>query len=109
MQLVNLTPHAINILVGDATVTVPPSGQVARCAVTRRQVGTVEVDGHTVPVFRSAFGAVEGLPAPEAGVGFIVSALVASAVPERGDVYGVDDAVRNAEGQVIGCRALSVR
>lgn len=109
MKLVNLTPHAINLILGDATVTVAPSGSVARCAVSRQQVGTVEVEGHAVPVFRSVFGAVEGLPAPQPGVGFVVSALVASAVPERQDVYGVDDAVRNEAGQVVGCRALSVR
>lgn len=99
-MLINLTPHAINIIDGP---TLPPSGTVARCAVTRQQVGTV--DGVTVNSTR--FGAVDGLPAPAAGTYYIVSALVAQACPDRTDLLITDDAVRDDAGKIIGCRALA--
>jgi hypothetical protein len=102
MAIVNLTPHAIN-LVGDKTQTFAPSGTVARCAVKRQQVGAV--DG--VPVNRTIFGDVTGLPAPQPGTYYIVSALVAQAVPDRTDVLITDDAVRDDAGRIIGCRALA--
>jgi len=89
------------------TVTIPPSGQVARCATSRVQVDTVTVDGITVPVNRTEFGAVTGLPDPQPDTIFIVSAVVAQAVPNRPDVFIVDDAVRDDQGRIIGARALA--
>jgi len=38
---------------------------------------------------------------------YVVSALVAQAVPERQDVFIVDDAVRDDQGRIIGARALA--
>jgi hypothetical protein len=102
MAIVNLTPHTINVL-GDNPQNFPPSGTVARCAVKRQQVGTV--DG--VPVNRTVYGDVTGLPAPQPGTYYIVSALVAQAVPDRTDVLITDDAVRDDAGRIIGCRALA--
>ncbi len=68
MNIVNLTPHALNIMPqepDDPVVTIPPSGIIARCAVDRVQVDTITVDGITVPVNRTQFGAVTGLPDPQ--------------------------------------------
>ena len=110
MKLVNLTPHALVIMPegpDGPTVTIPPSGQVARCATSRVQVDTVTVDGITVPVNRTEFGAVTGLPDPQPDTIYIVSSLVAQAVPDRQDVFIVDDAVRDEQGRIIGCRALA--
>jgi hypothetical protein len=113
MRIVNLTPHALNLMPegpDGPTVTIPPSGQVARCAVDRVQVDTVAVDGIAVPVNQTRFGEVSDLPDPQF-VGpdtiFVVSALVAQAVPERQDVFIVDDAVRDDQGRIIGARALA--
>lgn len=109
-MIVNLTPHALNIMPEGPegpTVTIPPSGIVARCATSRVQVDTVTVDGIAVPVNRTQFGAVTGLPDPQPGTIYIVSAVVAQAVPERPDVFIVDDSVRDESGRIIGCRALA--
>ncbi len=106
----NLTPHALNLMPAGPTgpvVTIPPSGLVARCAVDRVQVDTVTVDGISVPVNQTRFGEVSDLPEPQEGTIFIVSALTAQAVPERKDVYITDDAVRDEQGRIIGCRALA--
>jgi len=110
MKLVNLTPHALNLMPAGPdgpTVTIPPSGLVARCAVDRVQVDTVTVDGVSIPVNKTQFGTVSDLPDPQPDTIYVVSALVAQAVPDRADVYIVDDAVRDDQGRIIGARALA--
>ena len=106
MRLVNLTPHPVNL----PGLTVAPAGQVARCAETTEPRGSVEVDGHTVQTVAKRFGAVEGLPAPEAGVLFVVSALAAQAAWAAGrrDVVVPGEPTRDAEGRVTGAKALLV-
>lgn len=105
MRLINLTPHAVNLIASEA-ITLPPSGVVARCAVERTQVGTIEVDGIEIPVNKTSFGEVTGLPKPVEGIIYIVSALVAQAA-KRDDVLMVDDTVRDEQGRIIGARALA--
>lgn len=108
MKIVNLTPHALNFIGadGETVLTVPSSG-VARAKQTRVAIGCVETDGAALPVCRTTYGAVDGLPAPEDGTVYVVSALTAQAVPDRADVYITDDAVRDDAGRVIGCRGLA--
>ena len=108
MKIVNLTPHALNFLDAEnhVALTVPSSG-VARAAQRRESIGTIDADGVTLPVTRSVFGAVEGLPAEKDDVIYVVSALTAQAVPEREDVFIVDDSVRDENGRIIGVRGLA--
>ena len=108
MRIVNLTPHALTFVAGDEIVASIPSSGQARCAQSRQQIGTVDLAGHAIPVNRTQFGAVSGLPEPEPGTIYVVSVVVASALAgSRDDVYVTDDAVRDADGRVIGCRALA--
>lgn len=110
MNIVNLTPHALNLMSegpDGPVVTIPPSGIVARCDTSRVQAGTVTVDGITIPVNQTRFGMVSNLPDPQPDTIFVVSALVAQAVPDRQDVVIPDDAVRDDQGRIIGCRALA--
>ena len=108
MKIVNLTPHALNFLDAENRIvlTVPSSG-VARAAQRRESIGTIYADGVTLPVTRSVFGAVEGLPAEQDDVIYVVSALTAQAVPKREDVFIVDDSVRDENGRIIGVRGLA--
>lgn len=101
MNVVNLTPHAIQVVGGPSF---PPSGQVARCAQVSAPVGAHE----GLPLVSVQFGEVEGLPDPQEGVLFLVSALVRSAVPHRHDVASPGDLERNEAGQPVGCRNLVV-
>lgn len=103
MKIVNLTPHPITV----AGIEIPASGTVARCEQRREKVATIDVDGTPIAVNRTTFGDVAGLPETQAGVVYIVSALVAQAVQHRGDVLIVDDTVRDAQGRIIGARALA--
>jgi len=110
MKIINLTPHPLNLMPEGSDgpmVTIPPSGLVARCAVDRVQVDTVAVDGIAVPVNQTRFGEVSDLPDPQPDTIYVVSALVAQAVPDRQDVFIVDDAVRDEQGRIIGARALA--
>jgi len=110
MKIINLTPHALNFMPegpGGPVVTIEPSGLVARCSVNRVQVDTVSLDGVTVPVNKTEFGDVTGLPEPQPDTVFVVSVMVAEAVPERTDVFIVDDTVRDKDGRIIGAKALA--
>jgi len=100
MRIVNLTPHAITA----AGQTFPPSGNVARVAVTRTQRG--DIGG--VPVFVPKFGPVEGLPDYDPGTVFIVSALVRTHpdCSHRDDIASPGSLVRDSSGAIIGCDGL---
>ena len=104
MTVVNLTPHKIVVETAAGRVEFAPSGQVAR--ITSRPEVAGEIDG--IPVTRTIFGPVEGLPEPQAGVTFVVSSLVAGRVPNRPDVVAPDTgptAIR-VNGQIVAVRGF---
>lgn len=102
MELINLTPHALNIHAGGKVVTLPPSGEIARVSVEYVETGTVA----GIPVFSAKYGEVIGLPLPREGFAFVTSGMVQSVVPNRRDVFSPGELVRNEEGQPIGCKGL---
>lgn len=107
LNLINLTPHTINIVLENGTFDVPASGMVARCSQSETILGTVVVDGIEIPITGQFFGEVVDLPAPKDGVAYIVSRLVASACPSRIDLLIPGPMIRDDDGKVIGCRGLS--
>lgn len=102
MELINLTPHRINVLTraGEYRV-IEPSGTVARISSTTELVG--EIDG--IEIHRAAFGAPVDLPDPAPGVRYIVSGLVLDAV-RRDDLLAPGELIRGEDGQPIGCRGF---
>lgn len=109
-MLINLTQHDIVLRAADGSdTTIKPSGAVARVASTPGAI-----NGHYagVPVYDApTWGAVEGLPDPVGGTGYIVSGLVASRCADRVDVYSpgtgpADGAVRNDAGQIVAVTRL---
>ena len=104
MTIMNCTPHAINIMDSERKeiLTLEPSGICPRCSVERKKVG--DING--IPINKSVFGDVYDLPSPQPDTIYIVSRLVAEAT-RREDLYIVDDAVRDENGRIIGCRALA--
>lgn len=105
VNMVNLTPHVVTFYGPDGTTilrTVPSSG-VARAAQERETIG--DING--IPVSRTSYGTVEGLPDPVPNTIYIVSVLTAQAAPNRTDLYIVDDIVRDNAGRILGCRALA--
>lgn len=96
-MIVNLTAHPINEVT--TGVTIPPSGRVARVNTSRVKSG--EFLGY--PIFKTSFGTVEGLPEPEEGVMYIVSALCLSACPNRLDLLAPGNLIRDEHGNPSGC------
>jgi hypothetical protein len=103
----NLTPHALNLIVGEKTVVVAPSGLAPRVTMTPTADGTVTVDGIEIPIVRTVAGEVTDLPAQEQGVLLVVSRVVAEAARGRTDLVVPDDLVRDAKGQILGARRLA--
>lgn len=94
----NLTPHAI--VLPDRTIA--PSGALARCSEVSESVGTS--DG--VEIIRKTFGTVIGLPEAQPDTWLIVSMLTRAACPNRTDLLSPGDLVRDANGNIIGCKNL---
>lgn len=85
-----------------------PIVQVAPARVTAQavQIGTFA----GIPVRRTSFGDVTGVPDAQPDTVLIVSRLVADALAASGridDILIVDDTVRDADGKIIGARALA--
>lgn len=103
ITVLNLTPHEINI----GTTSIPPFGVVARVYVESISDGEFTTDsGATIPTSHSYYGDVENLPNPRPNTIYIVSALVASRVPHRPDVFYPCCMLRDDQGRVIGCKTL---
>jgi len=107
VKMKNLTPHEVVVYddKGDVKLRVKPSGTIARVTTKQEVVGYL----NGVPVVKTEFVEVQGLPKPEDNTVYIVSSLVAQAVArERGDVVAPDtsprSAVRDEQGRIIGVR-----
>ena len=104
----NLTPHRLNIIADDGfVIEIEPSGDVARCDVSKDEVETVMIQGHPVTISKSLFGNPNGVPTPEEDVINVTSMVVAKAV-QRLDVTSPGDLVRNDAGAPVGCKGLSL-
>lgn len=113
MDIINLTPHSIDVY-GEHTVedgaqrSFPASGMVAR--VVTMELGTQRIGGfNTSPIVYEMveYGRLEGVPnLPQPGVLYIVSLVAALAARGRDDLLAPYKEVRNAAGQMIGCRYL---
>lgn len=112
MKLINLTPHAVTVQGPAGSITVEPSGTVARVATEEQDAGTV----NGVPVVTRQFGEVQGIPSDteldaQGYDGALVSALVLSALEGQGRarVFAPDtgpSAVRNEDGQIVAVTRL---
>lgn len=99
-EFINLTPHAINVQTEDGeTLTIEPSGTIARVKMGRRKIG--EYNG--IPLTELYIQSVEGLPSPQRGIIYIVSGMVASNLKDRNDVVApdTDAAIRNDKGHIV--------
>ena len=105
MNIINLTPHALNIFTSDKSpvATVAPSGQVARAASTRTLTGV----RNGIEFFETVFGAPSPLPDAEPDDIFVVSSLYLAGLRAAGlddpRVHVPGEAVRDESGRVVGC------
>ena len=104
MDIINLTPHTLNIFdeQGRETLEIEPSGQTARVETTREKVD--EVAG--VPIYETTTDEVVGLPEPKEDTLYVVSGFVCSEV-DRSDVVSPGELIRNDDGNPIGAKGFS--
>lgn len=105
MKIINTTPHEITIINDEmeTVATFAPEISVRVASVTKI-IGNIQ----GIPLDTTFFGEVEGLPEYQEGVYYIVSRLVKSALPDRKDLLYPGQQVRNENGQVVGCKSLSI-
>ncbi len=107
MNLINLTPHDINVVGLDGKVTIPKSGKIARCSTKTMASKNIEFEDVTIPVYATTIGSVEGLLDEEDGTMFIVSRMVLDAAKDRADLLAPGELVRDEKGNPIGCKGLT--
>jgi hypothetical protein len=104
-KVVNLTPHVVQVYVGDTVIKLPPSGRVARLRIRVKSHGTV----HDMPVVLSSDGGVTNVPDVEEGTIYIASSLVAKSL-KRDDVLSPDTTdegvLRDGDGNVFAVKRL---
>ena len=95
VRFVNATPHAIALNNGEVF---EPSGILPRVS---QEISEFDND----LIATQSFGKVEGLPEPETGVVYIVSAMVLTAASDRTDLVAPatnhKNTVRNEKGHII--------
>ncbi len=113
-SLINLTGHDIVLTQPGGTVTIEPSGLLARVETFSDHVRTIEVAGDrpgttlSFPVRRTTLCGVVGLPPPIAGVTYLVSRLVLEA-SDRTDLLAPADLLKDGQRRVLCAQSLAVR
>jgi len=105
-EIINLTPHTINIWTGgDSVKVIPASGNVARIQIQSQNIGSCL----GIPVVRSVDRKVLGLPEMKKGVVFLVSSGFAKSVC-RPDVLSPDTTddgvIRDGNGNIQAVKRL---
>ena len=103
-QILNFTPHALNVVDLDGKTQQLPSVGVARLATSKTHRDPINGFG----VVSTTFSDVTGLPSQQDGIFYVVSRLVLSACPDRTDLLCPGELIRDADGNVIGCDGFSL-
>ena len=106
-KLINLCPHDVTIVDEEGhIILVLPDEVVMFAGAATTETPRENTLGYPFPVVHREWGAVTGLPAPQPGVAFVVSAAVVSACPGRADLFSPGRLIRDANGQPTQCVGL---
>ena len=120
-EIINYTPHAINLIEDDSvTLTIPKTGTIVRAVRESIVDRKITVDGNEFEVRKVRFSepilvdTLDGnkelpLPHVQEGVLMAVSAIAGTALMLAGrtDFLIVDGTVRNDDGQIIGATGFA--
>ena len=103
-MIINKTPHAVTIvnMNGEIILSIPSDGAPIR--LSTKTVPKEPIEG--VPTSSTEFGEATGLPDFQEVVYYIVSQLIKGAFPERKDLLVPAEMVRDASGNIVGCKSL---
>ena len=117
--LLNKTPHTIHLYPptpqdGEQPIaSFTPHGEPVRCSVESvPQTNIIIENAHPDPfvevmLYTSTFDPVLNEPPIQEGTMYIVSRIVAEALPHRRDLLIPEQTVRDSQGRIIGCRAFA--
>ena len=97
-EILNYTPHSINIE-GKEPMFSNGSARVNETAEIIDNLNGIDVISKTL-------GAVEGLPNSVDNVFYVVSLIVAQALPLRKDLLIPGELLRDEKGAIVGCKNL---
>ena len=120
-EIINYTPHAINLIEDDSvTLTIPKTGTIVRAVRESIVDRKITVDGNEFEVRKVRFSepilvdTLDGnkelpLPIVQEGVLMAVSAIAGNALMMAGrtDFVIVDGTVRNDDGMIIGATGFA--
>lgn len=109
VRLRNLTGRPVVVAGdGDRVVLVleAEACRVPALDAARVEAGWLEGGRRPVPVVVTVRQGVRNLPAPRPEVLLVVPRLIAESCPQRDDLVYPDRLVRDAAGQIVGCRAF---
>ena len=107
IKVINCTPHDVNIITENGSITFPKSGIIPRLTESQKKINSINSNGIEIDIMAKSFLEPEGLPEPQEGTIFIVSALVAGAVKNRNDLFIPNDTIRDDQGRIVGCKNLA--
>jgi hypothetical protein len=107
MHLRNLTPHPVRIISGQTETLLPAENPTPRVADESTPAGTIQIGTDHIPLVNVRPLHITDLPAPVPNVGLIVARVVATARPDRTDLYFPFDFIRDNHNQPIACRTLA--
>lgn len=96
-KIINLTPHPITV----GTTVIPPSG-IARMAEKAEPAFEV----NDIAVVRKSYTTPIDLPDPLPDTYYVVSMVVAQALPHRADLLCPGEQIRDEQGRIVGCKNL---
>lgn len=119
--LINLTPHDINIYVGNEIIqTIPTSKKQLRANETTNVVNTLNVNGYSINITVKNYSDCYILDADgnktdlsslnfDGSTLYITSSIALQYIPQNLRRYFIvpSDPVRDEKGNVIGCRSFS--
>lgn len=110
-KIINLTPHAINVIKGEEKIIFPPSGAIARVCTHSIEAGVI----NNIPIVKTSYGDIDFGVELEEDTIYIVSAIVLSALkainhPNLNQFVAPNTgaAIRNTEGQIIGVPGFTI-
>lgn len=104
VNLINLTPHALNVTTkNNEVVTIPADGRVARVATTQKEVDTL----NDISIYQTKYNDVIDLPEPAENTFYIVSKITQDACKNRDDLLSPGNLIRDKEGNITGCEGLT--
>lgn len=119
MNIHNMTPHVVTLIVEGVRVDYPSEG-VIRAKQVDSKIGVINSElkinaasaGIEIPVFKSTFGAPEGVPEEIDPNGiYVVSMLAYQSLRTHGynmdKYYIVSGTIRDESGKIVGCKGLA--